>query len=465
MSEPRDLVVIGSGPGGYVAAIRAAQLGMKVTVVEKDDRFGGTCLLRGCMPTKALLHSADLYEQVKAAEAFGVRPGEVSLDVARVHEYKRGVIDKNAKGVAYLFKKNGIETVQGFGRVTGPNRVQVGDGDGAQTIEAKHVLIATGSAPRDLPFAPANGDTILNSDHLLDHEAVPKSLVVLGAGAVGVEFASVFNAFGSEVTLVEVLPRILPIEDEEVSKEVTRAFRKRKIRSLTSTKLASAEAIDGGLRLTLEREGKEPETLETELLLVAVGRAPVTAELGLEALGVELDRGYVRVNETMRTAVPSIYAIGDVVDTPWLAHVAMQEGILAVEHMAGEEVRPLNYDHVPSCTYCDPEVGSVGLSEAEARDRGFEVATGKFPFTALGKAAILGKTAGFVKVVRDTKYDELLGVHIVGAHATDLIAEACVALKIESTTEELMRTMHAHPTLSEAVGEAAHAALGHAIHI
>lgn len=465
MSESRDLIVIGSGPGGYVAAIRAAQLGMTVTVVEKDDRFGGTCLLRGCMPTKALLHSADLYEQVKDAQRFGVTAGEVALDVAQVHEYKRGVIDKNAKGVAYLFKKNGIETVRGFGRVTAPNQVEVSGQGEARTLEAKHILVATGSVPRDLPFAPADGDRVFNSDHMLDHEAVPQSLVVLGAGAVGVEFASVFNSFGSEVTLVEMLPRILPIEDEAVSKEVTRAFRKRKIRSLTSTKMSSVETTESGVRLVLEREGKEPETLEAERLLVAVGRAPVTADLGLEALGIELDRGYVSVDTTMQTAVPTIYAIGDVVDTPWLAHVAMSEGILAAEHMAGESVRPINYDHVPSCTYCDPEVGSVGLSEQDAIDRGYDVATGKFPFTALGKAAILGKTNGFVKVVRETKYDELLGVHIVGAHATDLIAEACVALKIEATNEELMRTMHAHPTLSEAMAEAAHDAVGHAIHI
>ena len=250
-----------------------------------------------------------------------------------------------------------------------------------------------------------------------------------------------------------------------MSKEVARAFRKRKIRSLTSTMMSSVDSTDSGVRLTLERDDREPETVEAECLLVAVGRAPVTAELGLEALGIQLDRGYVPVNATMQTVVPSVYAIGDVVDTPWLAHVAMAEGILAVEHMAGEDVRPINYDHVPSCTYCDPEVGTVGLSEQTARDRGYEVATGKFPFTALGKAAILGKTSGFVKVVRETKYDELLGVHIVGAHATDLIAEACVALRIEATTEELLRTMHAHPTLSEAVAEAAHAAVGHAIHV
>ena len=465
MPEARDLIVIGSGPGGYVAAIRAAQLGMKVTVVEKDDRYGGTCLLRGCIPTKALLHTADLLDQVREAERFGVQVGEVSVDIGKAQQYKRGVVDKNAKGVQFLFKKNKIEGVRGYGRVVAPNAVEVSRGGESKTLEATHILIATGSVPRDLPFARPDGEKILNSDHILELERVPESLIVLGGGAVGCEFASIYTSFGSEVTLVEMLPRLLPIEDEEVSKELTRVFRKRKIRSLTSTKMASVETTGGGVTLVLEVEGKEPHTLEAEMLLVAVGRAPVTDGLGLEALGVELDRGYVGVSEVMRTAVPSIYAIGDVVNTPWLAHVATAEGILAVEHMAGESIRPINYDHVPSCTYCDPEVASVGLTEQEARDRGYDVATGKFPFTALGKAAILGKTSGFAKIVRETRYDELLGVHIIGAHATDLIAEACVALQLESTNEEILRTIHAHPTMSEAVAEAAHAATGHAIHI
>ncbi len=465
MSEERDLVVIGSGPGGYVAAIRAAQLGMKVAVVEKDDRYGGTCLLRGCMPTKALLHTADLLEKVKDAERFGVKASGTALDIAQAHVYKREVIDKNAKGVQYLFKKNGIEGVRGFGRVSGPGEVEVMLDGQTRQLSAKNILLATGSVPRDLPFAPADGERILNSDHLLDHEDVPDSLVVLGAGAIGIEFASIFNSFGSDVTIVEMLDRMLPIEDEEVSKELTRAFRKRRIRGLVSTRLAAVEETESGVTLTVERDGKEPETIEAAALLVAVGRAPVTGRLGLEALGIELDRGYIPVDPSMRTSVPSIWAVGDIVETPWLAHVAMAEGILAVETMAGKNPAPLNYDHVPSCTYCDPEVGSVGLTEQEAKDRGYDVATGKFPFSALGKAAILGKTAGFVKVVREKRYDELLGVHIIGAHATDLIAEACVALRIESTTEELFRTMHAHPTLSEAVAEAAHEAVGHAIHL
>jgi dihydrolipoamide dehydrogenase len=465
MSEQHDLVVIGSGPGGYVAAIRGAQLGMKVAVVEKDDRYGGTCLLRGCMPTKALLHTADLFEQVKNAERFGIKASDAALDVAQAHVYKREVIDKNAKGVAYLFKKNGVEGVRGFGRVSGVGEVEVTLDGETRILKAKNILLATGSVPRDLPFAPADGERVLNSDHLLEHEGVPKSLVVLGGGAVGIEFASIFNSFGSDVTVVEMLDRLLPIEDVDVSRELARAFRNRKIQSLTSTRLASVEERETGVALTVQREGKEPEIIETEALLVAVGRAPVTDRLGLEKVGIELDRGYVPVDSSMRTAVPSIWAIGDIVDTPWLAHVAMTEGVLAVEAMAGLNPTPVNYDLVPSCTYCDPEVASVGMSEQEAKDRGYDVATGKFPFTALGKAAVLGKTAGFVKIVRETRYDELLGVNIIGAHATDLIAEACVALRIESTNEELFRTMHAHPTLSEAIAEAAHDAVGHAIHI
>jgi dihydrolipoamide dehydrogenase len=462
--EEFDLMIIGSGPGGYVAGIRAGQLGMKVAVVEKDSRYGGTCLLRGCIPTKALLHTASLLDQIREAGDQGIDVAAPTLNVAKAHEKKRKVVDKSAKGVEYLFKKYKVTGIQGFGRMVGPHEVEV-EGKGGKTVyQAKFVLIATGSVPRDLPFAPADGEKVMNSDHILEMERVPKSIAVLGAGAVGTEFASIFASFGSEVTLVEMLPRLLPIEDEEVSAELERALRKRKIKNLTNTKLASVEKTATGVKLALEVKGKA-ESLEAELLLVAVGRKPVTENLGLEALGVVLERGYVQINPTMQTAVPHIYAIGDVVNTPWLAHVASAEGILAVEHMAGQKVHPLNYDQVPSCTYCEPEVGSVGLTEAKARERGYDVAVGKFPFSALAKAAILGQTGGFVKVVRDKKYDELLGVHIIGPHATDLIAEACVALRMEATDEELLRTIHAHPTLSEAVGEAAHAAFGHAIHI
>ena len=464
MSDKRDLIVIGSGPGGYVAAIRAAQLGMRVAVVEKDPRFGGTCLHRGCIPTKALLHTAELLQEVKRAGDFGIQVGEPALDLDRAHAHKGKVVDKNAKGIEYLFKKNKIEGIHGRGWLLGAHDVAVESADGTATYTADNVLIATGSVPRDLGIAPADGERILNSDQILELDRVPESLVVLGAGAVGTEFASIFDAFGSRVTLVEMLPRLLPIEDEEISKELARAFRKRGIESLTGTRLSGVERTDTGLRIALEADG-DPAPLEAETLLVAVGRAPVTDGLGLEDVGVETDKGYVVVDDRMRTNVAGVYAIGDVVQTPWLAHVASAEGILAVEQMAGLEPRLLDYDQVPSVTYCEPEVGSVGLSEAAARERGHDVEVGKFPFTALAKAAIAGKAGGFVKVVRDKKYDELLGVHIIGPHATELIAEACVALRLESTTEELFRTIHAHPTLSEALAEAAHAAVGHPIHM
>ncbi len=461
----RDLIIIGSGPGGYVAAIRAAQLGLEVAVVEKAPKFGGTCLHRGCIPTKALLHTAAVLEEIRTAGELGIAVGEAELDLGKAQARKQQVVDKNARGIEGLFKKNKVEGLRGFGRLVGAHEVEVESPDGSREVHrARHILIATGSVPREIPPAPTDGEKVLNSDHILELDRVPGSLVVLGAGAVGTEFASIFASFGTEVTLVEMLPRVLPIEDEEVSAELEKAFRKRKIKVLTGTKLTGVERADGGLRLALD-SGGEAASLEAELLLVAVGRKPVTEGIGLAELGIEMEREYIKVNPWMQTSVPHVYAIGDVVNTPWLAHVAASEGILAVEHMAGREVRPIDYDRVPSCTYCEPEVASVGLSEAEARERGHEVEVGKFPFSALGKAAILGRRDGFVKIVRETRYDEILGVHIIGPHATDLIAEACVALQLESTTEELFRTMHAHPTLSEGVMEAAHAAFGHAIHI
>jgi dihydrolipoyl dehydrogenase len=461
-----DLVIIGSGPGGYVAGIRAGQLGLKVAVVEKDPKLGGTCLHRGCIPTKALLHSAELLDTLRKAESFGVVAGEVKLDVAKAHEHKRGVVAKNAKGIEGLFKKYKVTPVlQGRGKLVDPHTVEITKNGGeTQRISTRYVLIATGSVPREIGIAPSDGKRILNSDHLLELESVPKSLVVLGAGAVGTEFASIFRSFGSEVTIVEMLPRLLPVEDEESSAEVARAFRKRGIEAVVDAKVTKVETTDAGVKLTLEH--KKKQSLEAEMLLVAIGRAPVTEGLGLEALGVEVERGYVKVVDGyMRTAVPHIYAIGDVVpNKPWLAHVASAEGIVAVEHMAGHETRPLDYRRVPGVTFCDPEVASVGLTEAKARELGYDVQVGKFPFTALGKAAIVGKTEGFVKIVREKKYDEVLGVHIVGVHATDLIGEACAALGLETTAEELFRAVHPHPTLSEAMAEAAHASHGSAIH-
>ncbi|HZF13678.1 MAG TPA: dihydrolipoyl dehydrogenase [Thermoanaerobaculia bacterium] len=458
-----DLVVIGSGPGGYVAGIRAGQLGLKVAVVEKDPKYGGTCLHRGCIPTKALLHTAEVFDEIKDADDLGITVAAPALDIAKVHARKRKVVDRNARGIEGLFKKYGTTGLHGRGRLVGAHEVEVEGPEGKTVYSAKHVLVATGSVPRDIPIAKADGERILNSDHILELERVPATLAVLGAGAVGTEFASIFASFGTKVTLIEMLPRVLPIEDEEVSAELEKHLKRRGIKVMTGTKLTGVDRTETGVLIHLDGS-TGPVDVEAELLLSAVGRRPVTEAIGLEELGVQLDRGYVQVNPLMQTAVPHIYAIGDVVNTPWLAHVASAEGILAVEHMAGQAAKPLNYDLIPSCTYCDPEVGSVGLSEAKARERGYDVQVGKFPFGASGKAAILGKSTGFVKVVRETKYDELLGVHIIGPHATDLVAEACVALSVESTTEQLFRTVHAHPTLAEAVMEAAHAAWGHAIH-
>ncbi len=462
--EEFDLIIIGSGPGGYVAGIRAGQLGLKVAVVEKDPKLGGTCLHRGCIPTKALLHTASMLDEIREAGSLGITVGEPVLDLPKAQARKGKVVDSNARGIEGLFKKNKVTWLHGFGRVAGPHEVVVEGAEGAVSYGARFVMVATGSVPRDIPIAPADGHKVLNSDHILELDRVPKSLAVLGAGAVGTEFASIYHAFGSQVTLIEMLPRLLPIEDEEVSAELEKVLRRRGIKSLTGTKMVRYEPTETGVRLELQK-GDKTEILEAEVLLSAIGRKPVTENLGLEALGIELERGYIKVNGYMQTAVPNIYAIGDVVNTPWLAHVASAEGILAVEHMAGHHAKPLNYERVPSCTYCEPEVASVGLTEAKARERGYDVQVGKFPFTALAKAKILGKSAGFVKIVRETKYDEILGVHIIGAHATDLIAEACTILQLEGTNEELIRTIHAHPTVSEAVMEAAHAAAGAAIHI
>lgn len=461
-----DLIVIGSGPGGYVAAIRAAQLGLRTAVVEKDPHFGGTCLHRGCIPTKALLHTASMLDEIRHASRIGISVEEPSLDFAGAHAYKNRVVSKNAKGIEFLFRKNKIDGLHGFGRIVGPSSVEVESPEGGETkrYETRNILIATGSVPRGIPGFEIDGERILSSDHALTLEQVPSSLVVLGAGAVGTEFASVYASFGSQVTIVEMMDRLLPIEDEEVSAQLLESFRKRGIESALGARVESVEATAEGVRIQMLQSGST-RVIEAEKLLVAVGRAPVTEGIGLEEVGVELERGYVRVDEYMRTTVPRIYAIGDVVATPWLAHVASSEGVLAAEHMAGHaDARPIDYRLVPSCTYCDPEVASVGSTEAQAREQGYDVAVGKFPFSALGKATILQRSEGFVKVVRETRYDEILGVHIIGPHATDLVAEACVAIGLESTTEELVRTMHAHPTLSEAVSEAAHAAVGHAIH-
>jgi len=467
MAEQRwDLVVIGAGPGGYVAAIRAGQLGLATLVVEKDPFLGGTCLHRGCIPTKALLHTADVLQKAREGEAFGVRCSNVELDLAAAHAHKRKVVSKNAKGIEGLFKKNGVRWVQGFGKILGPGKVEITKADGIrEVVESRFVLLATGSKCGDLPHVKADGQRIINSDHALELAEVPRRLLVLGAGAVGMEFASIFARFGSQVTVIELLDRVLPLEDPDVSKEVERAFRKQGILCHTSTRVEQVETSEAGVRLAATNALGEQVSFEGDVLLLAVGRQAVTEGVGLENTQAKLEKGRVLVDRFCCAEAPWLYAIGDLIPTPWLAHVASMEGVLAVEHMAGKNPPPINYDQVPSCTYCSPEVASIGLTEPEAKARGYEVKVGRFPFTASGKAAILGETAGFVKIVADAKYDEILGMHIVGPHATELIAEGEAALRGELTAEELAWTIHAHPTLHEAIHEAAEGVHGMTIHI
>jgi dihydrolipoamide dehydrogenase len=466
-NEQFDVTIIGSGPGGYVAAIRAAQLGLKVAIVEKDKRLGGTCTLRGCIPTKQLLMSAHVYEQMQHAADFGVEATGIQLAFANVQKRKDKVVMKNSKGIEYLMKKNKITAFSGTAKLSLPGKIDVTQGEGKKEIvNTKNIIIATGSVVRPIPGFDTDGQHVVNSDHILELKEVPKSLIVMGAGAVGVEFASVYSRFGAETTIVELLPRLVPLEDEEVSKELEKSFRKRGLKSQVDTKLEKLERSDKGVVVTGKTSKGEAVKLEAEMLLVAVGRMPYTEGLGLEGTKIKVEKGFIQVDEFQQTGEKGVYAIGDVVPTPLLAHLASKEGIVAVEHIAGhKDVRPINLRLVPNCTYCDPEVASVGLTEAKAREMGYEVKLGKFPFSASGKARILGEEEGFVKIVSEAKYDEILGVHIIGPHATELIAEACVAMQLESTAEELGRTMHAHPTVSEAVMEAAEGVHGLTVHI
>jgi dihydrolipoamide dehydrogenase len=462
--EAFDVTIIGSGPGGYVAAVRAGQLGLRTAIIEKDRNLGGTCLLRGCIPTKALLRTADMLEEVRHAKSIGVMAADVKLDFDQAQKNKSKIVLKNSKGVEFLMRKNKVQVFKGTAHIDSPGRITVAAADGSnQAVETKNIIIATGSVPRSLPNLPIDGDRIITSDEILELKEIPKSLIVLGAGAVGVEFASMFARFGSETTIIELLPRLLPIEDEDMSSELAKAFRRQGIKVFTGTTFQSVSVEDGLVRLTA-KTGDETREFSAEKLLVAVGRRAYTDGLGLENTRVELDRGYIKTDDHMRTSEPGIYAIGDVIPTPWLAHVAMSEGILAVETIAGKDPHPINYDRVPSCTYCSPEVASVGLTEARARERGYDVQIGKFSLPVLAKTQIVGASEGLVKVVSDKKYDEVLGLHIIGPHATELIVEGGAALQLEATVEELINMMHAHPTVSEGIHEAFEAAHGMAIH-
>jgi dihydrolipoamide dehydrogenase len=467
-----DVVVIGAGTGGYPAAIRAAQLGLRVAVVEKQKALGGTCLIWGCIPTKALLEHAHALKVAQNAKEWGlsIDGASVRIDMKQVQARKDKVVTTLTKGVEFLFRKNKIDWIKGTARLTGNGTVEV-TGEQPQTLRAtREIILATGSQPLSVPGVEIDRSRIITSDEAIALKEVPKSIVILGAGAVGVEFGSIFRSYGSDVTIVELLPRLVPIEDEAVSAELSRAFKKRGIKTHTGAKVTRAVPGASGVELDVQLPDGKTETLEADYLLVATGRGPVTDGLGAAEAGIQFDRGYIVVDEFYRTGVAGISAVGDVISFgrpghPQLAHVATAEGIAVAERIAGQPARTLNYDQVPGCTFCDPEIGSIGLTEQKARARGFDVAVGTFPFMALGRAKISGEIEGFVKIVADKKYDEVLGVHIIGPRATDLIAEAAVALRLECTGEELVRTIHAHPTFAEAVGEAAHALHGGAIHM
>jgi dihydrolipoamide dehydrogenase len=465
-----DVAVIGSGPAGYTAAIRAGQYGLKTALIEKDPYLGGTCLHVGCIPTKALLFNAELWDHLKDAKEFGIEGvASPKLNWATVLDRKTKVVDKHAKGLQFLMRKNKVDTVKGFGKLTGPaqngvHTIEVKDGGKTTQLKTKNVILAMGSEARMIPGLQPD-DRVLTNIEILELGAVPKSLVVVGSGAVGVEFASIFKSFGTDVTILEMLPRMVPLEDEEVSKELARVYRKKGINSHLGAKVEKVEKTKTGVAVTFSVDGKQ-QKLEAEKILIAIGRKPYTEGAGLEKTKIQTERGFVKTNEWMETAEPGIYAIGDIVlGRPQLAHVGAMEGIVAVSKIAKKEDRPIDLMKIPNVTYCHPEIGSVGLTEAKAREKGHNVKVGKFPFTANSRASIVGEHEGFIKIVSDAKYGEILGVHIIGPQATELIAEAVTAMELEATVEDLMWTIHAHPTLAEAMLDASNSVYGLAINM
>lgn len=471
-----DVAIIGSGPAGYTAAIRAGQWGLKTCLIEKDDKLGGTCLHVGCIPTKALLFNAEIYDHLKAAKEFGIEGIDgTKLNWGTIQQRKNKIVAKHAKGLEFLMRKNKVDTVEGYGRLTGAAKDGVhsievftegGGGAGGETkfIKAKNVILATGSEARMLPGLEPDSRVLTNIE-ILSLSAIPKSLIVVGAGAVGVEFASIYRSFDADVTILEMLPRVVPVEDEDVSKELNRAFRKRGINSFTSAKVEKVEKTKTGVSVTFTVEGKQ-QTIEAEKILIAVGRKPRTDNVGIEKTKIKVEKGFVKTNGHMQTDEPGVYAIGDIVmGFPQLAHSGAMEGIVAVGTIAGKQVRPLDPLKIPNATYCEPQIGSVGLTEAKAREKYGEIKVGKFPFSANSKASIVGSHEGFIKVVADAKYEEILGVHIIGPSATELIAESVAAMELEATAKDLMWTIHAHPTLSEAMLDAANSVEGIAINV
>jgi len=463
-----DVAIIGSGPAGYTAAIRAGQLGLKTALIEKDGFLGGTCLHVGCIPTKALLFNAEIWDRLKDAKEFGIEGVDSRrLNWASIQERKAKVVTKHAKGLEFLMRKNKVETIKGYGKLTGPAQtdvftVEVMTSGKASHIKARHVILATGSEARMLPGLQP-GAQILTNIEILELKEIPKSLVIVGGGAVGVEFASIFQSFGTEMTILEMLPRLVPVEDEDISKELARVYRKRGIGFHTGAKVEKVETSKSGISVSFSVDGKQ-QKLEAEKILIAVGRKPRTENIGLEKTRIKPDRGFITTDTWMETAEPGVYAIGDIVlGTPQLAHVGAMEGIVAVTRITGKPAKPINPEHIPNATYCHPEIGSVGLTETRAREAGYNLKVGKFPFTANSRASIVGQHEGFIKIVSDADYGEILGVHIIGPQATELIAEAVAAIQLEATVEELTWTIHAHPTLAEAMLDASNSVYGMAI--
>lgn len=450
-----DIAIIGSGPGGYVAAIRAGELGLKTIVVEKDPFLGGTCLHVGCIPTKVLLYHAEVYDHMKNAAELGFEVSGLKIDWGKVLARKSKIVTKHAKGIEFLFKKNKVEWVQGWGRYEGSGTVSVEKDGKKSTIEANNILMVSGSEAKALPGIEPDHKTIVTNRSILELPEIPKTLIVIGAGAVGVEFASIFNSFGAQVTILEALPRVVPVEDEEISAELDKSYRKKGINIQTGCTVDGVKKDAKGVTVSFKDKDGKAQTLQAEKLLLAVGRKPMTENCGLEKSKAKLDRGFVLVNEFMETAEPNLYAIGDIVaGLPQLAHAAMMEGIVAVTHIAGKPAQPIVKTRIPNATYCEPQIGSIGLTEKQARDAGYKVKVGKFPLVGNSKATILGSHGGFVKVVSDETYGEVLGIHIIGPLATEILAEAAAVLHLEGTIDDMMNMIHAHPTVWEAMGDA-----------
>lgn len=458
-----DVVVIGGGPGGYVAAIRSAQLGFKTGVIERD-RLGGVCLNWGCIPTKALLKNADVYRELKHADEWGISAKDISFDFSKIIKRSRDVALRNSKGVEYLFKKNTIDHISGFGKLLGNGKIDVSkDSKTTDTVTAKHIIIATGARPRTVPGVSFDGKQVISSTEAMILPVFPKSMIIIGAGAIGVEFGYFYNTLGCKVTIVEMLPRILPIEDSEISKLLESSFRKQGVEIFTNTKVETVKTGKEVVVTVIAPDGKKE--LKADIALVAIGVQGNVENMGLETIGVNVERGWIQADEFGRTNVPGIYAIGDVAGPPWLAHVASREGIVCAETIAGKNPTPIDYENIPGCTYCQPQVASLGLTEEKAVEAGHKIRVGRFPFSASGKARAINEVEGLVKLIFDDKYGELLGAHILGSEATEMIAELGVAKTLETTASGIFNTIHAHPTLSEAVMEAAENAYGHAIHI